>query len=823
MPKEKKRKKFLSFYTQSRILMFIALLLFIATLILIKLNKDASRAEAGSKSLYDVAGDMEAAKARLGTGEAALMNRSADKNFKFQLVFEGISSPVVIDRILALLEEYDMDAIFCASAVDAVENADVLQLILSKGYRVGSYCTRGESHVDKLSSDELIKTFCTSRSYIEQATGMTPKLLRCHRSQHSAALRDAANAAGYSEILDVQGQLGLQSFSSFSSVQRYVNSQAPYGLISLRLIPGPAEDASSASTPAPAPTGAPAAPVKTSGVKPAADMQEMVKRDEDWVDMSANSDTERAMLLAEWLIRANAEADFSPEAEELRVANAGRLAPFQDTLYTTKRGICLMFGGLGENNAELTSLLSALKEMDAVATFAITLDEARSGGDAIRAVLKQGHTVEAAIRPGANSDYYQLCSQLLLCRKLLGEKYGISCAKLCVTLGHSDSAAMAEAASAAGCEQIGCRSSLPQSEGDNALGAQDLLSKTFASESACLRRGDIFYLPLNFYDDPATLSEAAKLLYTQRNVYPVCALRELAGAQRYSYPVPEESWLSGIADIKPGHIKSEDALMDIIAAHYLGCSGAASEENLPGFNDDERGRLNTKGLISTKERVAFLTFDDWGTDANIDPLLQVLKAHDVKGAFFIRSNHVDANPNLLRAIAEDGHEVGSHTHQHLPLSDAIGDTMVYESLTTEELATLQDDLQTSWYTLAGIVGDMKSGERPSLIKIFRPPTLAVSKNGLKTVFDLGFEYVASGSYSTHDYEADNAQALYTELRANLKSGAVFVMHMSAQAKYTPEALDMLFTYNEQLPASKQFRFGLLGDYLDGTAEIDHPY
>ena len=51
----------------------------------------------------------------------------------------------------------------------------------------------------------------------------------------------------------------------------------------------------------------------------------------------------------------------------------------------------------------------------------------------------------------------------------------------------------------------------------------------------------------------------------------------------------------------------------------------------------------------------FLSFDDWGTEQSLNELLYVLEKQNVKATFFIKTEYVDANPNLLRTIAVKGH------------------------------------------------------------------------------------------------------------------------------------------------------------------------
>ncbi|MBQ7486972.1 MAG: polysaccharide deacetylase family protein, partial [Clostridia bacterium] len=169
-----------------------------------------------------------------------------------------------------------------------------------------------------------------------------------------------------------------------------------------------------------------------------------------------------------------------------------------------------------------------------------------------------------------------------------------------------------------------------------------------------------------------------------------------------------------------------------------------------------------------------------------------------------RTQYVPNNPNLLRAIAEEGHTIADHTHKHMPLSNEVTATH-YEELTLEQQAILPDDFVTSYDTLQHIVGDLRDGDgRPSLSTLFRPPTLAISKSGLTAVFDCGFTHSISGYYSTGDYKAESAEKLAKQIKRNLKSGAVIVMHFSDTAKYTPDALDICLTELES--EKKPFRF-----------------
>jgi peptidoglycan/xylan/chitin deacetylase (PgdA/CDA1 family) len=70
-------------------------------------------------------------------------------------------------------------------------------------------------------------------------------------------------------------------------------------------------------------------------------------------------------------------------------------------------------------------------------------------------------------------------------------------------------------------------------------------------------------------------------------------------------------------------------------------------------------RVDTGG-----KKVVALTFDD-GPDIFYTPrILDVLREHQVKATFFVVGENVEANPELLRQMVREGHQVENHTHTH---------------------------------------------------------------------------------------------------------------------------------------------------------------
>jgi peptidoglycan/xylan/chitin deacetylase (PgdA/CDA1 family) len=67
------------------------------------------------------------------------------------------------------------------------------------------------------------------------------------------------------------------------------------------------------------------------------------------------------------------------------------------------------------------------------------------------------------------------------------------------------------------------------------------------------------------------------------------------------------------------------------------------------------------------ERVASITFDD-GPNPRATPLiLDVLRREGVSATFFVLGRHADRWPDLVRRMADEGHQLGNHGYWHRKL------------------------------------------------------------------------------------------------------------------------------------------------------------
>src|SRR5437773_220046 len=84
--------------------------------------------------------------------------------------------------------------------------------------------------------------------------------------------------------------------------------------------------------------------------------------------------------------------------------------------------------------------------------------------------------------------------------------------------------------------------------------------------------------------------------------------------------------------------------------------------------------------------------------ANTERVLGLLDRHRVKGTFFVLSWNAERHPELVRRIADAGHEIASHGYRH---------RLIYE----QSPAEFRDDLMRSKKVLEDITGQAVWGYR----------------------------------------------------------------------------------------------------------------
>lgn len=526
----------------------------------------------------------------------------------------------------------------------------------------------------------------------------------------------------------------------------------------------------------------------------------------------------------------------SSKYDALRQQNAGRLAEEQQMLLTTEPAIAFCFAGW-ERPESTKAVLERLQKLGAHATFFVGAKDIPANEALLRRALSEGHELAIAVYAWKSGSFATVCRQIEDTSKLLREKFGVETHLVKQPWGKVEDYTK-EAVSAMGCKFISQNVNMVQSRHKDYATANDVLPELFGKFVHSLGRGWIVNFRMDYYTNDLLCADVMQLLKEKKidniaywsfeddpernprndSAYAIKSVGSILANEKYTYtlPVAEEKMPE---DLRPSYSDVANMpLRQYIQDRYIGTDTVNIDANTLGFTQEELRLLDTTGVLHTNRPAIFFGFDDWGTDAAINQLLYVLRKHRVKGTFFILARNVKNNPNLLRAIAMEGHDIACHTYNHKPMAVVGKHEHLYSVQNSEEKL---EDYRQAYAELARITGDVKVEGKYSLTRMFRPPTLTISKKGFKALQQAGYDYIVSGSTSTHDYEAENLYAMMDNIREGLyekgqvKKGAVFVMHMSDSSKFTARALDILLTNNERKHVGDPTRFevGCLSDYL----------
>ena len=195
----------------------------------------------------------------------------------------------------------------------------------------------------------------------------------------------------------------------------------------------------------------------------------------------------------------------------------------------------------------------------------------------------------------------------------------------------------------------------------------------------------------------------------------------------------------------------------------------------------------------TEEKVLYLTFDAGYEAGYTEQILDVLKKHDVKAAFFVVGTYIENNPELVRRMAEEGHIVGNHTWHHYNMSQIA-------------------DLQSFTRELQSVADQYREATGEEMLPYYRPPQGVYSEENLKMAKSLGYRTVFwSLAYVDWNRDAQpTPEQAYEKLLPRIHPGAVVLLH-STSATHA-EILDDLLTKW----ADMGYRFWTLDELFDAA-------
>ena len=209
---------------------------------------------------------------------------------------------------------------------------------------------------------------------------------------------------------------------------------------------------------------------------------------------------------------------------------------------------------------------------------------------------------------------------------------------------------------------------------------------------------------------------------------------------------------------------------------------ASSARKLPIYN------------IETEEKNISLTFDcAWGAE-DMPQILDTLKASGVKATFFVLGEWVDKFPEVIKRMAEEGHDVANHSDTH-PHIASLG----YEDI-KKEITNANEKIEKA------------TGKKNDL---FRAPYGEYNDNVISAAEELGF-YTIQWDVDSLDWKNLGKENILNRVLSKTKNGSIILMHNGT--KDTANVLDEMIKKLKE----KGFNFRPTSEFIyRDNYTIDH--
>ncbi|SNX54557.1 delta-lactam-biosynthetic de-N-acetylase [Thermoanaerobacterium sp. RBIITD] len=171
----------------------------------------------------------------------------------------------------------------------------------------------------------------------------------------------------------------------------------------------------------------------------------------------------------------------------------------------------------------------------------------------------------------------------------------------------------------------------------------------------------------------------------------------------------------------------------------------------------------------TTKKIIYLTFDEGYENGYTPKILDILKANNVKAAFFVTGPYIKEHGDLVKRMVDEGHIVGNHTVNH-PSLPKVSDERVKEEITK--------------------LGEMFKNLTGKDMHYFRPPMGEYSERTLYITKSLGYKTVFwSLAFADWQPLPGGSEESYNTVMKRIHPGAVILLH--AVSKDDTMALDRI--------------------------------
>jgi len=185
----------------------------------------------------------------------------------------------------------------------------------------------------------------------------------------------------------------------------------------------------------------------------------------------------------------------------------------------------------------------------------------------------------------------------------------------------------------------------------------------------------------------------------------------------------------------------------------------------------ENRKLPVYRVDTGENKVVALSFDAvWGADKT-QGIIDILNKYNIKATFFLVGFWVDKYEDEVKKLAENGFDIGNHSHNHLKMSTLQAESIV------EEIEYVNKKVENL------------TGKRPY---VFRAPFGDYNNKLIENVSKLNMQAV-QWSIDTLDWKGINANEILKRVKSKVSFGDIILFHNNSDhvLDALPKVIDFL--------------------------------
>ena len=193
--------------------------------------------------------------------------------------------------------------------------------------------------------------------------------------------------------------------------------------------------------------------------------------------------------------------------------------------------------------------------------------------------------------------------------------------------------------------------------------------------------------------------------------------------------------------------------------------------------------------MNADQKQAALTFDDGPNGEYTLQILDILKAYNVKAAFFFLAKNIERLPKVAIAAKTQGHIIGNHTYDHPHLNLLTADQILSQIEKSEKIFEEVLDVRPQY---------------------FRPPYGEYNETVEKIIKEKGYKLVLWDMECYSMDWLDHAPEIIADIStAKAKDGSIILLHDGRNIKENVPRHNTIEALKQIIPVLKQKGFDIV--------------